>query len=70
MKGVGHNTWPTSPVGQTLQLRSAHPKTLNAGLADPAIKARLAETGTIPMISLPRISAPMSPPKPRNGPRW
>ena len=48
MKGVGHNTWPTSPVSQTLQLRCT--KTLNAGLADPAIKARLAETGTIPMI--------------------
>ena len=45
-------------------------KEINAGLADPKIKARLADLGgTMPMTVRPPTSASSSPTKPRSGAR-
>jgi tripartite-type tricarboxylate transporter receptor subunit TctC len=43
---------------------------INAGLASPMIKARLAELGAWCLRAHPLSSASSSPRKPRNGPRW
>jgi hypothetical protein len=42
---------------------------INAGLADPKIKAQLAELGSTPMPFSPPLVL-LSQPKPRSGPRW
>ena len=42
---------------------------INAGLADPKIKARLVELGGVPTPSRPPTSPSRSPTKPRSGPR-
>ena len=44
-------------------------KEINAGLADPKIKARLADLGGSPLLSRPPISENSSPTKPRSGAR-
>ena len=44
-------------------------KAINAGLADPKIRARLAELGGTTFRGRPPISASWSPKRPRNGPR-
>ena len=44
-------------------------KEINAGLADPKIKARLADLGGTRSLSRPPTLASSSPTKPRNGPR-
>ena len=43
---------------------------INAGLANPTIRARLADVGTVPMVLTPRRSKPTSPPRLRSGARW
>ena len=42
---------------------------INAGLADPEMKARLADLGGTALRARPPISASSSPTKPRSGPR-
>jgi tripartite-type tricarboxylate transporter receptor subunit TctC len=43
---------------------------INAGLANPTIKARLADLGGVPMRCRPPNSVSSSPTKPRSGQRW
>jgi multidrug efflux pump subunit AcrB len=45
-------------------------KEINAALADPKMKARLADLGAVPMPMLPPNSVNSSPMKPRSGARW
>ena len=45
-------------------------KEINAGLADPKIKARLADLGGTRLRARPPSSASSSPTRPRNGARW
>src|SRR5712691_8097480 len=45
-------------------------KEINAGLADPKMKARLGDLGTTVLAGSPATSGSSSPQKPRNGPRW
>ena len=44
-------------------------KEINAALADPKMKARLADLGGVPLPARPPTSASSSPTKPRSGPR-
>ena len=45
-------------------------KEINAGLADPKMKARLADLGGTVLAGSPADSASSSPTKPRSGARW
>ena len=45
-------------------------KEINAALADPKMKARLADLGGTVLAARPPTSASSSPTKPRSGPRW
>ena len=58
-----------APKGTPAEIIDRLNKEINAGLADPKLKARLADLGDTPSRSRPPSSASSSPTKPRNGAR-
>jgi tripartite-type tricarboxylate transporter receptor subunit TctC len=68
--GYEAGTWAGVPKGTPTSIILRLNREVNDGLANPAIRAKLADIGTIPMLFTPDEFGTLSAPRRRSGARW